>query len=83
MTCAECRRSLRASKGRVASVARTSEENVAATDNVALETENLDVGADLNATDLNVVDSNATDANAVDANASDNAAAADNSTNAQ
>jgi hypothetical protein len=56
---------------------------VAATDNVALETENLDVGADLNATDLNVVDSNATDANAVDANASDNAAAADNSTNAQ
>jgi hypothetical protein len=83
MTCAECRRSVRASKDRVATVACDQRRELAATDNVALETENLDVGADLNATNLNVVDSSAADANAVNANAADNAAAADNSANAQ
>ena len=38
-----------------------SEENAATADNIALETENLDVGTDLNAADLNVVDANAAD----------------------
>ena len=58
-----------------------SEDNTAAADNISLETENLDVGTDLNATYLNAVDGNATEA--VDANAADNAATADNTTNAQ
>jgi hypothetical protein len=59
------------------------EENVATTDNITLETENLDVGADLNATDLNTLDANALDANSLEANTTDNAAnAADNATNA-
>ena len=57
------------------------EENVASTDNVALEGENLDANVDLNATDLNAVDANA--GNEADANAADNAAAADNASNAQ
>ena len=61
-----------------------SEENTTAVDNVALETENLDVGADLNAADLNAVDANASLGNEVGANAADNAATAEgNSTNAQ
>ena len=52
----------------------SSEENTAATDNVALEGENLD---------LNAVDANATAGNEAEANAAGNAASADNATNAQ
>jgi len=63
------------------------EENAATTDNLALETENLDVGADLNATDLNAVsiDANSVTVNDVTVeNAVEGAAnTADNATNAQ
>ena len=63
------------------------EENVAAADNITLETENLDVGADLNATDLNAVsiDANNVAVNDVTVeNAADDAAnSADNATNTQ
>jgi Flp pilus assembly protein CpaB len=63
------------------------EENTAATDNLVLETENLDVGSDLNATDLNAVtiDANSVTVNDVTLeNAAGGAAnAADNATNAQ
>jgi hypothetical protein len=63
------------------------EENRATADNLALETENLDVGSDLNATDLNAVSvdaNNVTVNNVTVENTADGAAnAADNATNAQ
>ena len=62
------------------------EENAASADNLALETENVDVGSDLNATDLNAVsiDANNVTVNEVTVeNAADGANAADNATNAQ
>lgn len=57
------------------------EENVASTDNVALEGENLDANVDLNATELNAVDAKA--GNEAEANLTDNAEAAHNASNAQ
>jgi len=71
----------------LAACSGAAEENAATADNIALETENLDVGADLNATDLNAVsvDANSVTINDVTVeNTADGAAnAAGNATNAQ